>query len=492
MEELEKKINKVGSYNYSEDELKLEAATFADGSRIVPRISLQSSKRYISWRDNDITSNTDYPIKILELYNNSAIHHAIIDMKAEALAGGGLEVVDPNHPKAAETIAFINKKNPDGIDCNESNKRLALDYEIFNGLTGQFVFRKDWLKIEYVKHLELNKIRIQTPDASGNTNGYFWAMDWSLYRPTKMLYVEKFNKDLAMLKGTQYQGIENKWLKENKEADLQLLKKFIDMGNTMVYYHKCYHPNSYWYPIPSYIGVIPSLEIDIQSDMNANASLRNGMDNGISITILGDASSRESQLTAKRLLKSYGGARNAGKPLIIFTEDLDTAPVIKEIGGNNNIARKYQVINDSTQSKILTGHRIPNAGMLGIETPGKLGNTSADDKKAAEETFYNKYIKPRQKVLEDFWNEVMEFNGLAPVRVIDNNVFNQAKIESGKAGLDVSGGTNNESGSQTPQNAPTIKPESSGIITPHAPIPNASVQKGNNLTKNLLNIFKIK
>jgi hypothetical protein len=490
MENKENKVNKVGAYTFPEEELlNFEAQTFADGSRIVPRISIQSSRKYISWRDNDNSTNVDYPIKVLELYNNSALHHSIIDMKAEQLAGGGLELVDPNHPKAEETLKFLKKNNPDGIDCDEINKRLALDYEIFNAITGQFIFRKDWLKIEYVKHLEINKVRVQTPDQSGNTNGYFWAMDWSLYRPSKMLYLEKYNKNLAMLKSTEYIGLENKWLKENKDVDLQLLKIFVAMGNTQVYYHKAYHPNSYWYPIPNYIGVIPSVEIDIQSDMYANASLKNGMDNGIVITILGDAADRESQATARRIMKSYGGSRNAGKPVIIFTQDFETAPKITPIGdGGNGIARKYQVINDAIQSKILTGHRIPNAGMMGIQTPGKLGNTNGQDQTAAEESFYNKYVKPRQKVLEDFWNEICEFNGLCEVRIINNNVFNKSNIESGKAGINTSGntdGSSGSSGSPLGDNASAV-----AKISPNVPIPHAVNTKGDD-TKKMLGMYKI-
>ena len=94
---------KYGAYDNSEDMLAMEFATFSDGSRIVPRISLQNSKKYISWRDNDSPLNIDYPNKLLELYNNSSLHHCIIDMKSEQIAGGGLEIVDPKHPKYAET-----------------------------------------------------------------------------------------------------------------------------------------------------------------------------------------------------------------------------------------------------------------------------------------------------------------------------------------------------------------------------------------------------
>jgi hypothetical protein len=116
---------KVGAVDYPETDLKFEMAIFSDGSRIVPRIQLQQGRKYIAWRDNGDSNNTDYPLKLLELYNNSSLHHSIIDMKAEQIASTGLEVQDPNDPKAAQTLAFINNVNQFDMDCNEINKRLA-------------------------------------------------------------------------------------------------------------------------------------------------------------------------------------------------------------------------------------------------------------------------------------------------------------------------------------------------------------------------------
>jgi hypothetical protein len=292
--------------------------------------------------------------------------------------------------------------------------------------------------------LEFHKIRIQTPDSDGNIYGYFWAFDWTLYRPSKDLrFIEKFNKNTANLKREEYKRLEELLITENSNNAYMMMKNFVASGNSQVYVYKGYQPGSNYYPLPDYIGLIPSIEIDILSDVYANSSLTNGMDNGIMITILGDANDAESQKSARRILKSYSGARKAGKPVIVFTEDFETAPKIADI-----------VINESTQQKILSGHRIPNSAMLGIAVAGKLGNTN--DLTNSEEVFFNKYIRPRQVILENFWNMIMDYNDLAQVRIINTNVFNENRIDNGNTNV--------------MKTTTDITPETPENITPTTPI----------------------
>jgi hypothetical protein len=79
--------------------------------------------------------------------------------------------------------------------------------------------------------------------------------------------------------------------------------------------------------------------------------------------------------------------------------------------------------------------------MAGIQVAGKLGATN--ETTSAEEIFFQKYVKPRQKALEDFWNEIMKYNDLGEVQMINNNVFNTAAIDSKQAGIDTEK-TNND------------------------------------------------
>ena len=66
---------------------------------------------------------------------------------------------------------------------------------------------------------------------------------------------------------------------------------------------------------------------------------------------------------------------------------------------------------------------------------GKLGNSN--DTIQAQEIFFNGYIRPRQIILEQYWNTIMKVNGLAEVEIINTNVFNQEAIDSKEAGVEV-------------------------------------------------------
>ena len=119
--------------------------------------------------------------------------------------------------------------------------------------------------------------------------------------------------------------------------------------------------------------------------------------------------------------------------------------------------------------------------MLGIQTPGKLAATSAADAQASEEIFFNKYVKPRQKILENFWNKIMKYNGLAEVQIINTNVFNKAAIDSNQAGIS----TDNSTSKLSPDGTAKISSNlSSGSISPASTAP-AAAPKGDNSLKYL-------
>jgi hypothetical protein len=426
--------NIENAYNIYDDFLKMERATFADGSNIVPYISSEQfrGKKYVTWRDP--LAEMDYPNKLLELYYNSSLHHSIVDMKAELIAGQGFELVDPNSPNAAKTMEFIKAVNFDGDDLNAVNQKVSLDLVLFNMISSQIIFRKDWSYVDSVKHIEIAKMRRETPDDKGYINGYYWSFDWSKYRPSKLIYLEEFNVNKVLERKNNYKEIEGRILSNNpKENDLNNFNSLLNINNTLAYVYRTYQPNSFYYSTPEYLAIIPNLEIDILSDVYATSSLKNGMDNGNYIIMIGNPNQPESKRTAKQLLIDYSGARKAGKPVIVWADSKADAPEIRDISNSNSLANKYKIINESVQQKILTGHRIPNSSMVGIQVAGKLG----DSNNAVEnqEIFFNNYVKPKQQLLENYWNKIMEFNNLDKIRIIKSNIFNTQAIESKEAGL---------------------------------------------------------
>jgi hypothetical protein len=427
----EKKLRSPAQPSEGVYDVKMELSVFMDGSRVVPKINVVKAKKYIPWRDADSSLAMEYPIKLLELYNNSSLHHSIIDMKAEQIHGGGLELVDTGDTKAEATLEFLAKINQDGDDCNDVNYKMALDYELFKSKAMEMIFTKDWSKIDYVRHKEIAKLRVETPDDEGNQYGVWWAFDWSMFRPTKTYYYEKYNAFKLEQKQTSFKEIEKRVSVNNENQDVQKYLAMLSEGNTMIYYDKAYSPNSHYYSIPDYIACATALEADILSDQYCASSLKNGMDIGMFITIRGEATNPDDVKSGRLLLKNYSGARMANKPAIYFSPAPETDPKVQEIGNGNSQAQKYRALNEQLQQKILSGHRIPNSSLVGISTAGKLGLTN--EYAQAQELFFTNYIRPRQVLLEKMWNVIMKLNGLAEVRIKQTNRFNESAIETAKA-----------------------------------------------------------
>lgn len=418
------KKSSLGQIDYSGfDELEMTANVFGDGTRIIPRIQIQYSKKYMLWCDNSTTAN-DYPNKLLELYNNCSLHHYICNLKALLITGAGLVLKDSGATNASKTQQFLDQLNSDGDNANMVLKKQALDLVLFGGHAEEIPFTKNYDKILEIRHLEVLKIRTARPDTYGQINGFFWAFAWTdTYRPSRAIYCPKFNAIKAAYNRDAYKKIMDDIQYNNVSPyDMETMKDFINTGSTINFY-KEYTPNSYYYPLPDYVAVIPAIEIDIESDIYALSSLKNGMDSGVRINLIGDPDDPEFKRGIKNMLKNYTGSRKANKPWITISQTPETKPDMEAIGTTNSLAQKYKVINDSQQQKILSGHGINNPAMVGILVAGKLGNTTGVEIYQSYQIFHNYIIKPKKKILEDFWNTIMKYNGLAEVEIKDVDIF---------------------------------------------------------------------
>jgi hypothetical protein len=431
---LETENNKPKNYtpDYEDEEnssLKFEIATFADGSRVQPRIKVDQHRKYVAWRDNASTKFPDYPNKLIELYNSCPLHHAIIDMKAELIAGDGLKLKDENSPKAQQTLAFIEEMNFDGENLTNINKHLAFEQAVFNMFSTQLIFRKDWSYIQNVKYIGIANLRIQAPNEKGEINGYYWAFDWSRFNQNKMVYIEKFNPKLAQDRSFRLKDIEKRISENNADIkDIKFYEEMANIDNTQLYIWRQRKTEEYYYSLPEYVACISDLEIDILARIYAASSLANGFDPGFMMTFLGDPSNKTTRDFAKKMIRNYKGARKAGMPILNFVDSFEDKPMVEQLSNQNPMAQKYKLINELTQQNILSGHRIPSASIVGIQTAGKLGDSN--NLVQGQEAFYNNYIKPKQNILEKYWNTIMKYNGLDEVVIAETNVFNENKIES--------------------------------------------------------------
>ena len=338
----------------------------------VPEFKEERSKDWISfgtskgWRNN-------YPAYLLDLYNRSAKHNAIINGKVDYVTGGGFNV---DTEKAALDVAakvqkFVNEPNQDQT-LDELLDRAALDLEIYNGVILEIIYNKTLKKIASVYVADINKYR------RGKEGGWFYSDDgWKKSKPDEVKWIPDF--DINTPNG----------------------KQILYVGE--------YNPASQVYPIPSYIGCIPYIEMDVEiANFHLN-SIKNGFMGGTILTLY-DGVPDEEQKSAieQKLYDKHGGTDNANSIMLNFANGRESGGVdIQQLTGND-FDKRFDMLNGQVQQELFSGHRVTDPNLFGIKQDGIFAtrNQLVD----SYELFKNTYIKGRQNFL------LRLFNGLLTVQ----------------------------------------------------------------------------
>lgn len=345
----------------------------------VPEFKEVRSKDWILYGTDKGWKNR-YCDYLLDLFNSSAKHHAIIKGKTDYVVGNGFVVNESglNTEGLAKIEAFVNSPNKHE-SLNEILYKAALDLEIFNGFALEIISNKTYSKISAIYHAEFNKYR-----AAKDSDGYYYSDDWSKYQPD-VEYIPAFDP--------------------NKVEGKSLL------------YVKAYHPQGLTYPLPEYIGCVPYVEIDKEiANFHLN-SIKNGFMGGTMIQFFNGEPSEEEQAAIERKInRKFTGSDNANKLVLVFNNTRDEEIKVESLMGNG-FEDRYQILNDTVQQELFSGHRITDPQLFGINQDGIFA--SRNQMRDSYEMFQNTYVNGRQRFLE------MVFNGLASVQGFEGRLLIQ-------------------------------------------------------------------
>ncbi len=108
----------------------------------LPQIEEKKGKNWI-----DFGSNNLYPDLLIELYNNSAMHHTAVDAKVDGITGEGFKMF-------GDTFA-----NTKGETLDEVFAKITLDYVLFGGYALNVIWSRDGETIAEYYHLPFNNVR---------------------------------------------------------------------------------------------------------------------------------------------------------------------------------------------------------------------------------------------------------------------------------------------------------------------------------------------
>ena len=349
------------------------------GAHKVPEFKEDRSKDWVIFGTSQGWKN-NYPAYLLDLYNRSAKHNAIINGKVDYITGGGFNIEETeNLELRAKAQKFVKEPNKDQT-LDELLDRAALDLEIYNGVLLEVIYNKPLKKIASVYIADINKYR------RGKDGGWFYSEEgWKKTNPPEVKWLPDFDA--------------------NKPSAKQIL------------YVGEYNPASQCYPIPSYIGCIPYIEMDVEiANFHLN-SIKNGFMGGTMVTFYdGVPDNEQKEEIERKLHDKHAGTDNANSILLNFANGRESGGVdIQQLVGND-FDKRFDTLNNQVQQELFSGHRVTDPNLFGIKQDGIFAtrNQLVD----SYELFKNTYIKGRQDFLLRLFNGLLKVQDLPEVLTI--------------------------------------------------------------------------
>jgi len=318
------------------------------------------------------------------IYNvqNSELHGSIISTKAKMIAG---EVIIT--PDDLQTKLFIEKINP-YESLEQMIYKWAWDLETFGSFCINVLWDKAHEKIVNLYHTDASRVLYSPKNEKGFIDTYFYSEDWTRYRQS------------------EYIPIEIPAFKTSKDAS-ELLVSI-----------PSYQAGMSYYTYPDYVAAIDAIKLDIKILDAHNANIDNNFQAGKVITFIAEMPDEEKMQEIREQLEAkQSGAGNAGRTMIVYSRNKESAPII-EVIPNDGLDSMFLTLSNDVRSRILTGHGITSPLLVGITTPGQLGGSN--ELAIAKDLFYKYRILPKRAYILNTINDLLRINGLKPIIIEDN------------------------------------------------------------------------
>jgi hypothetical protein len=377
----------------------------------LPTFKENKSKGIITFGDDNL-----YPMGLIELFNKSPKHSAIITQKAAYLAGDKTEILGQNTEDIAKAQDYLSSINA-YEDFDSLKSKIANDLELFDGFALEIIWNKAKTSIAEIYHLPFQNVRVAID------GGYAYSEDWG-NRRCEVQYYPQWNPTT----------------RENKQ----------------VYCFKMYRAGQEEYPLPVYVAALKYVEIDTEI---ANFHL-NSIKSGFSAQTLvqlfkGIPSPEEARKTVKRFKDNFTGSDNAGSVIIQFNDPNETPSTIDNLAPSD-FDKLFMQLNQQVQEEIFSGHRVTSPMLFGIKTEGQLGGRN--EMIEAYESFQVSYVEPRQAQMDRALSSIFKY--IAPVKLITKNrppigldyvnLFEKGLIDREEARLELGMSNKQEMSSQNP------------------------------------------
>lgn len=302
---------------------------------------------------------------LIDLYNQSSKHNAIITSKVNYITGEGLKSENPDE----QTKKFLLRANRNET-ANELFEKIALDYELQGGFYVQLVFSKLGGVLVDSYHMPFQKMQ---PSEDGNKF--------------------KYTPD------------------PKKPREYEVFDRYVEGQNTgtKVLFISKYRAGSDVLPLPDYFASLKYIQIDAEIANFNLSNIRSGFSAGTMIVFAdGEPDPEEEDAIINQLQNSTSGTDAAGGVFVYFKKIGSETPEIIPLNGNDLVER-FANLNEQCKDEIMIGHKVVSPMLFGVRTEGQLGGRN--EMIEAFELFNNSYIKPAQQIFTSTFNFLNRLSG---------------------------------------------------------------------------------
>lgn len=344
------------------------------------------NRGWIKYDDDNL-----FPQKLVEMYNNSPTHEAIINNKITYICGAGID-----------DAQYKGRPNPNS-DWDGLIEKLATDYVLFGGFCFEVILNEDG-KSKTLFHKDFSSVRIGAVDEYGDILNYCISDDWSkTYGKYKPLVIDSYNAEK------------------------------IKTGKNYLYYYRDYKPGLQYYPIPDYYAASNYIKSDGLLGSFYHNSINNGFTSSAIITMPSNPVDEDKQRFEAELKSKFGGTNGANSIAVLWGGSQEIKPIVTPFTASNN-ADLYNNVNDVIFQKIVSAHQLTSPTLAGLSGSGNLSGNASE--------IINSYVLYNQTVIRKLRRKILDTLNI----FVTNNGYDKLEIIE----LDIVGQINENINTQTP------------------------------------------
>ena len=347
---------------------------FVESNIVLPTEKVARDKDFVEWGDGN-----GYPAYLLDLYNNVTTLRSIINGNIDYITGDDVTIL-PLGERFGD-----GRMNTKGDTIADLVRDLAKDFNLYGGFAMQII-RDHSGNVAEVYYIDMRFLR-----SNKENDVFYYCEKWEKGGRKDVLVYPKYMADLdwATLSDEE----------RNRHASSIL---FVKNVHTQVY------------PSPLYAASIKACEIERGIDEYHLNEIENGFASSVIVNFNnGDPGDEIKNEVEKNLNEKYAGKQNAGRIMLCWNKDAESATTITEFK-TEDFGAKYEALSKHSRQQIFSAFRATPL-LFGLVSDANTG-FSTDEFEQSFKLYNRTMVRPAQRVIVDAFDKIYGAKGVLTIK----------------------------------------------------------------------------